>query len=336
MLNLHLKVLNHTYQYFRASGDWPLARKLELDFADEGEIDQIADEIGPDYIICQEMHSLDAICFLRLAGIELCDGAEDDVQNFLRVIPIFANAYSEDPTAQVTNQHLAEQLQLDKLATKRLCRILWNEGILYSSASFSNDGSTASFSPNRASFKLRKVKSLTEYLEQRENVHTPRKLHFGWSPATELAVSSDEKRTRENGAYIPEINTDLVQDTQLRELLTRDLVELQKCFDQEAWKAVGLLAGSCSEAILLDLLSRNPSAIPPKYQAQWQKQSSLTDLTRYAVNAGLLAPLEETLVGHLKEWRDQIHPWRSLQTPRPSRATARALLTLLELLSEKL
>src|ERR1043166_4837844 len=53
---------------------------------------------------------------------------------------------------------------------------------------------------------------------------------------------------------------DFVSDERFRESLESDYLEIQRCLDAEAWKAVHVLAGSIVEAVLIDyLLSVNHS-----------------------------------------------------------------------------
>ena len=338
MLELHQRILNRVYSEFRDTGKWPSARKLEMEFADEGEIDDIADELGHEYLTCQDPARVDAECYLGIRGIAACEEAKEDLDNFLAAIPLFAETYIEGTDdggkKEILSSEIAEKLHIDELAMRRLTAIIRVEGPFVSGGSYSNDGS-ASFTPNRAAFRLRKVSNLEEYLESKMPAQRLRNSRITSGsvpvPLQTIPTSIRSPRTIEVG-----INVELIRDPRFREILRKDLEELEICRTYGAWKAVGLLAGSCCEAILLDLLSRKTEYIPERDQSDWQRKYGLKDLARAASAAGLLEPLEKTLAEQLKEWRDLVHPIRQSDSPRPTKNTANALIAVLSLVGDSL
>src|SRR5215471_17943586 len=51
-----------------------------------------------------------------------------------------------------------------------------------------------------------------------------------------------------------------IQDQELRQILDRDYAEAQRAFVAQCWKSAIILAGGAIEAVLLDLVLRDPAA----------------------------------------------------------------------------
>ncbi|HEX9939034.1 MAG TPA: hypothetical protein VGB15_17970 [Longimicrobium sp.] len=334
MDELQRRLLNRIYSAFRETGEWPRSRKIELEFADEAEIDDIADDLGFEYVMCENPSRADAECRLGIRGLAECDGAEDDIRNFLSALPLFAEKYKEANDGSLSTEEIQSKLGIDSRSMLRLTKILREAGRIWSSCGLSQDGS-GTFTPNRIAYRVRNVKSIDEFYDTPTSTNRrsrPPPGYTSYPAATARTFAGSEAA----GGSVVQIQLDLIRNADLRQLLAKDLRELELCFRLEAWKAVGVIAGSCCEAILLELLGRDPQLIPEKDRGDWQRKYGLKDLARVAGSVGLLAPLERTMAEHLKEWRDLVHPIRQIGSPRPTQRTAKALISVLELLSESL
>jgi hypothetical protein len=327
MTDLHRKLLNLVYGYFRESGTWPMARWVEVEFVDDGDFESVADELGRDFIRHGSPAEPTSTCVLTIRGVAACNGSEDDVANYLRIIPRLSDAYKNGTS--VKRVEIANAWSLSDLESKRLFELLHSNGTLTFGGSGSRDA-WEEFGGSQAAFKLRNVTTLGQYLETLAQLYPGQQnqpaLWDGESNPGEHVIPAG------TNAVVPNVDTTLVADPELRTLITADLSELATCFAHGAWKSVGLLAGSVCEAMLIDLLLRHPAAIPAKHAAQWKSKLGLKDFAQFASDAGLISREGHILVQTMKKWRDLVHPWRATSSRSPSPAIARSMLTFLELL----
>jgi hypothetical protein len=326
--NLHDRVLQRIYDHFRSEASWPSARELEFEFADEGEIDQIAHEIGSDFIYCDNPSASAPECRLTLAGIARCKGGEADLMNYIKSIKIFAKAY-RNPDDDVSSDQVTTELGLTGLEAKRLSALIYHDGHLVSGGTSRDDG-WWKFRPSRRAFQMRNVRSIDELLEAR---YPPRN-----NPAPPPHQEAEPQPEAEDATRLLFPSPDLASITNagLRTVLAADLAELEICIRNRAWKSVGMLAGSCCEAILIDLIGRNPDVVPEKKRDQWENQLGLRELTQYASEGHLISPEGRMIVSVVKQWRDLVHPWRAKDHRFPSPAIAQTMLAFLSLLAEDL
>jgi hypothetical protein len=330
--DLHSRVLQWVYDRFREHATWPSARELEFTFADEGDIEQIAHEIGTRFIHCDNLYTSAPECYLTLAGVARCEGADADVERFIQSIKIFAEAY-RNPDVEITTDRLAAEFGLDDFEAKRLSQLIWTEGHLSAGGTGRADG-WKSFRPSRRAFQMRKISSLEEYLEARYPASEPlAALHTssGYATEDEEVLTTDYDRL-----LFPSIELEAISNLGLRAVLEADLAELEVCYRNQAWKSVGMLAGSCCEAILIDIIGRDCTVIPEKKRDQWENLLGLRELTRYASDGHLISPEGNMVVNVIKQWRDLVHPWRAKDHRFPSPAIARTMLAFLGLLVEDL
>jgi hypothetical protein len=131
---------------------------------------------------------------------------------------------------------------------------------------------------------------------------------------------------------------DFIQDDDLRESLAADIRSIEEGLDRGAWKAVTILAGAVTEALLLDtLLCRKDDAIregsglpkpAPKNLADW----SLHHLTEVAAALAVVETETASQCRIAKNFRNLIHPGRTLRLEQTcDRGTALATFAAVEL-----
>ena len=107
-----------------------------------------------------------------------------------------------------------------------------------------------------------------------------------------------------------------IHDPNLRKILERDFLEIQRSFISECWKSVLILCGGAIEAILTDLLLANE----PRAKAS-SKAPSKTDITRWdlsdliivSVDLNLVSPGVDKLSHSLREYRNLVHPGNEIR-----------------------
>jgi hypothetical protein len=124
-----------------------------------------------------------------------------------------------------------------------------------------------------------------------------------------------------------------VSDPDVRKIVERDYRELDlRTFPDESWKSTVILAGSILEAVLYDLLTKDPTAIssamasphaPKKKggvtkditQHTYEDQWSLNDLINVACDLRMLPHKDERAI-HLvlREYRNFVHPRLEVKT----------------------
>ena len=107
-----------------------------------------------------------------------------------------------------------------------------------------------------------------------------------------------------------------VSNTQLRKIVERDYLELQRAFVAQCWKSVIILAGGTIEAVLTDLLlaheveAKAATAAPNKSDlARWD----LSDLIDVVVELKLVSAGSSKLSHPIREYRNLVHPSNELR-----------------------
>jgi hypothetical protein len=263
-----------------------------------------------------------------LRGISLASDAGEDLQNLVIALPIFKEKYYEG--MPVTRAEAVTRLGISEIAGKRLFE-LFHISMLTHGGSGSGDG-WHEFGVSPLIRKFRNVSTVDEFFTVYNDLVKQQQEAYSTTNLAEEDANGPEDIFRLN-ANLP---SDLLLDSSLRQILESDWEEMQICLGNNAWKAVGLLAGSCCEAILVDLLQRDPSVIPEKRQDQWRSKLGLREFAQFAKEARLISPESHMLITVMKRWRDLVHPWRAATHRLPTETSARAMLMFLELLIEDL
>ncbi|XXY16790.1 hypothetical protein WME88_51995 [Sorangium sp. So ce216] len=136
-------------------------------------------------------------------------------------------------------------------------------------------------------------------------------------------------------AEVRKIAPSLMIDDVLRAIVERDLRELEAALMHGLHKSTALLAGSITEAVLLDFCDRN-RLIAQTYMKQretFPEKVSLEKLIDIAGKEGLIKELASSLAVAVKNYRDLIHPDRERRTqPAVDDAMGGALVALLRLI----
>ena len=106
-----------------------------------------------------------------------------------------------------------------------------------------------------------------------------------------------------------------MQQAALRDFAARIVEEACRCFDSKCFNATAVLAGSATEAILLDLLRRQDASViqgATKSREALEKWR-LDDLIRTALKLKLLQESTRSLNDFLQNQRNLIHPGRALR-----------------------
>lgn len=107
-----------------------------------------------------------------------------------------------------------------------------------------------------------------------------------------------------------------VQDEQIREILERDYIELQKTLITGCHKSAVILAGSLIEAILVDLLLANADSA--RASAKAPKSSDITrwdlaPLIDVAIDTRLVERGVDLLSHSVREYRNLVHPGNEIR-----------------------
>jgi hypothetical protein len=101
-----------------------------------------------------------------------------------------------------------------------------------------------------------------------------------------------------------------VNDDNLRKILERDFLEIQRAFIANCWKSVIILCGGAIEAILTDLLIANKSQAISSHKAPNKPDITrwdLSDLINVSVDLKLVSLGVEKLSHSLREYRNLVH-----------------------------
>jgi hypothetical protein len=108
-----------------------------------------------------------------------------------------------------------------------------------------------------------------------------------------------------------------VNDSEIRKILERDYLEIQRALVSSCWKSVIILSGGVIEAILLDLLQKNLAKAKASSKAPASNPDitkwDLADLINVSVDLGLVSGGVEKLSNSVREYRNLIHPGNEIR-----------------------
>jgi hypothetical protein len=121
---------------------------------------------------------------------------------------------------------------------------------------------------------------------------------------------------------------DFITDEDFRTALEIDQKEMHQCAESKAWKAVHVLAGSIIEAVLIDYL------IAEGHVARDDGlKMDLGRAIKLAAENGIISDKLSALSSVIKEYRNLIHPGRSIRTREtPSSTSASIAMSLVEMI----
>lgn len=106
------------------------------------------------------------------------------------------------------------------------------------------------------------------------------------------------------------MNFDYITDEKLRNILTRDFDELNKCIEIKASKSVLILSGSIVESILVEYFTNFP---PENFNPSKALKLELAALLDLAVEHNLISQSTKELSTVIKNYRNLIHPGREIR-----------------------
>ncbi|HKP76866.1 MAG TPA: hypothetical protein VJT67_15150 [Longimicrobiaceae bacterium] len=324
MIDLHQRLIDRVYVRFIETGSWPLARELDREFANEGELETICREIGESYILCGELWSPEARCVLKLRGVLAAANSAEDLQNLVAVLPLMEEKFYAGES--ITREEVIGEMGFSDVASKRLFELL--HASPFTNGGSGSGGAWDQFGVSPFIRKFRQIGTVTEFSERYQAFAAEQEAR--WASTHTIDTPNDQDSLSLSASL--NVPNDLLLDPDLQRILESDVEELNVCLAAGAPKATGLLAGSCCEAILIDLLRRDPSVIPEKRRDQWETRLGLRDLAQFAKSAQLISAESDALVAALKPWRDLIHPSRAASHRIPTATSAKAMVTFLELL----
>jgi hypothetical protein len=152
-------------------------------------------------------------------------------------------------------------------------------------------------------------------------------------------ISSMQHKTSRNVVVTPAPDLSFVNDSNLRSFAEVIAGEACRCFDVGAFNASAVMAGSATEAALLDLLLPKKAEI---LAAKWSDKKKLeewrlADLIKAAQKLQLLGDATGSLTQLIRKHRNLIHPGRALmQKTTIERGEAEIALGILRLICKEL
>lgn len=121
---------------------------------------------------------------------------------------------------------------------------------------------------------------------------------------------------------------DFITDEAFRTVLEADLKEMEQCFESKAWKAVHVLAGSIIEAVLIDYLIAEGHE-----KRENALKMGLGEAVKLAAERDIISEKAASLSSVLKEYRNLVHPGRSIRMRETtSAASARIAESLVKMI----
>lgn len=122
--------------------------------------------------------------------------------------------------------------------------------------------------------------------------------------------------SEETSPLVPTKDFSFVKNINLRNIVERDYVWVNKCLAVEAWKPVIILAGGLTEALLLDALLIDENSTKSSSRAPQEsdiKKWTLENLIDVAVDLAIINPGAEKLGDAVRQYRNLIHPGNELR-----------------------
>jgi hypothetical protein len=133
----------------------------------------------------------------------------------------------------------------------------------------------------------------------------------------QLAVAKMEAEldVEEEVAGIATKDFTFIKNVELRQILERDYIEVQKALISQSWKSAIILAGSSLEAILLDLLTQKETQArsAKKAKAGSIDRWDLVDLINVAVELQLISDGASRLSDPVRQYRNLVHPGNEIR-----------------------
>jgi hypothetical protein len=282
----------------------------------------------------------DGLCYLTLEGFAGLVGDDDpDLHGLWAILrEIAARVGSGDDDKDLSTVQLAEELGAETEQAHRIAQLIQNTRDVWSSGMGGRNAEDFIFTPYPDAWYFAEVRSFGDYrvaLERKdEDAHLISKSRGrGLWGNSQAFVDVPEPPWQK----VPNGLADLISQPDLRRVVAADIDELNRAQEARAWKAVAFLAGSCCEAVLLEILHHcDPDEVQGFLGKGWETRKGIEALGSVAKRLNVISDHSFDVVGVVKKWRDLIHPWRAARRDHPTAEVARTLVALLELLFSEL
>lgn len=171
------RLLQLVYDEFKQSGMWPLLDSLQWRLERAGDPYDLAEASASlDPALSRFSGGHESRAELTLEGLLQCDGAQDDLDAFVRFIALCYATYrdSDRPDPHITHGAVRQALKLDRLAMTRLLRIADREPAITGGGSGSIDSDDWERAISSEIRYLREVETIDDYRaaqERRRRIH---------------------------------------------------------------------------------------------------------------------------------------------------------------------
>lgn len=322
------------YRRFQITGRWPTARALQVELRRHGNIRLLAARAGKENLVCED--GVDGICRLTLRGLRRCPEAAGDLKNYVAVVRALSARYISGGSAEISMNEVGGAIGADAAAIQRLVALFSRDNTYWSSWRGGDGGFVGT--PSDELVFLEGVGSLDEIEERLARLDAERRevaaLHWG-ADTSKGAVRASA--SVEASSLLPKLPMALaLRDPRLRAATAHDLEEIARSVQSGAWKSAAILAGSCLEALLLDIWFRREDDAKRIWPKAFPNSVKLSELADQAVRAGLISQEHRTFAGAIQRVRNLVHPLRAAKESVVTPALVGLLLSALRLLNEEL
>ncbi len=354
------KYLNLFWRYYLDQNQWPTTFEIHREHDPDIIYKSLASLSGN--LVFENYDSQGDRYELHLAGILLTKNGEKYQKLRIRLLEFLRRKYFQKKREGNANQYSDEEIGQALKLNEEQRALLGKLGAfdhVYRTQNFTTGGSwqimlpkeiqtiprTGSLAAYHDEILLRHFKRETPvFIKDRQNAYqnqsTPAILEnvFGNILSTAKENSSEGNGDARFKFTTPAPDISFVNDAKLKSFAITAAKEACRCFDVEAFNSAAVMAGSATEAVLLDLLLQNKAALHAKLNGgepleKWR----LADLITTALKLNLIGKATGNLAQQVREHRNLIHPGRSLREKHSiGRGEAEITLGILRLVCEEL
>lgn len=184
------KIFQAIFDHFNKTGQWPFIRLFEVEFRHLGNVRQIIKSIGNDIVILDNDYNKDSKVRLSLKAIALCKDSEQLLDDFAKVVKIFASKYIEHPLQpEISLSDLSNKDGLSDSQLQRISTLIMEASGLWRSAGGTDSNQVFEISPSAIIFE--NIESFSDYIKL---VEDKSQVSDSNSISTALLHSSDALR----------------------------------------------------------------------------------------------------------------------------------------------
>lgn len=301
-------VLNTVWEYYRDHSKWIPARLLHHQMRKEFVLATIT-PLGGTVILKNFEAPGKEYYELTLLGVLLSDYGCDAEELLVRYFDYIRSQFMQNPEIEkVIGDEVRQALQLTQEQTKLLGQLVYMGRLWWSHASF---GEKWECGVPLDIDELPSVSDLRLYVQE--------KVIQNHDPQVPIDPNDRMRYSLSKGPKQRETEFDFIQDSLLRDQLTKDWDEAQRVHEVKAWKSCVILCGGILEGMLLDVLRRDEQQARFAYQKRKGREAAdldqwdLVDLVNVAKDLGLLSKSAEYLGHGLREFRNLVHPGKQIR-----------------------